>query len=45
MLLARSCALLWLDRLFSTSTLIAFAVWGCSFSEAGNGMEMGRNRW
>jgi hypothetical protein len=40
-LLARSCALLGLDRLFSTLTVIAFAAWGCSFSEAGNGMEMG----
>jgi hypothetical protein len=40
-LLARSCALLRLDRWFSTLTVIAFAGWGCSFSEAGNGMEMG----
>jgi hypothetical protein len=40
-LLARSCALLRLDRLFSSLTLIAFAAWGCSFCEAGNGMEMG----
>ncbi len=40
-LLARSCALLRMDRLFATLTVIAFAAWGCSFSEAGNGMEMG----
>ena len=40
-LLARTCALLRLDRLFSALTVIAFAAWGCSFSEAGNGMEMG----
>ena len=40
-LLARTCALLGLDRLFSTLTVVTFAVWGCSFSEAGNGMEMG----
>jgi hypothetical protein len=40
-LLARSCTLLRLGRLFSTLTVIAFAGWGCSFSEAGNGMEMG----
>ncbi len=40
-LLARACALLRFDRLFSTLTVIAFAAWGCSFSEAGNGMEMG----
>ena len=40
-LLARSCALLRLDRLFSTLTVVAFAAWGCSFGEAGNGMEMG----
>src|SRR3954466_15727077 len=40
-LLARSCALLRLSRLFSTLTVIVFAAWGCSFSEAGNGMEMG----
>lgn len=40
-LLARSCVLLGLDRLFSSLTVIAFAAWGCSFSEACNGMEMG----
>jgi hypothetical protein len=40
-LLARTCALLRLDRLFATLTVIAFAAWGCSFSEASNGMEMG----
>jgi len=40
-LLARSCALLRLDRAFSALTVIAFAAWGCSFSEAGNAMEMG----
>ena len=40
-LLARSCALLRLDRSFSALTVIAFAAWGCSFSEAGNAMEMG----
>jgi hypothetical protein len=40
-LLARTCALLRLGRLFSTLTLIAFAAWGGWFSEAGNGMEMG----
>ena len=40
-LLARTCALLRLDRLFSTLTVVTFAAWGCSFSEAGNGMEMG----
>jgi len=40
-LLARSCALLRLDKLFSTLTVVGFAVWGCSFSEASNGMEMG----
>jgi hypothetical protein len=40
-LLARTCALLRMDRLFSTLTVIAFAAWGCSFAEAGNGMEMG----
>jgi len=40
-LLARTCALLRLDRLFSTLTVLAFAVWGCGFSEASNGMEMG----
>ena len=36
-----TCALLRLDRLFSTLTVITFAAWGCSFSEASNGMEMG----
>jgi hypothetical protein len=41
LLLARTCALLRLDRLFTTLTVIAFAAWGCSFSEASNGMEMG----
>jgi hypothetical protein len=41
MLLARSCALLGLNRLFSALAVMAFAAWGCSFSEAGNGMEMG----
>jgi hypothetical protein len=41
LLLARACALLRLDRLFSALTVIAFAAWGCSFCEAGNGMEMG----
>jgi hypothetical protein len=40
-LLARSCALLRLDRLFTALTVIGFAAWGCSFSEAANGMEMG----
>ncbi len=40
-LLARTCALLRLDRLFSALTVIGFAAWGCSFSEAANGMEMG----
>jgi hypothetical protein len=40
-LLARTCALLRLDRLFSALTMLAFVAWGCSFSEAGNGMEMG----
>lgn len=40
-LLARTCALLELDRLFSTLTVAAFAAWGCSFAEASNGMEMG----
>jgi hypothetical protein len=40
-LLARTCALLRLDRLFATLTVVAFAAWGCSFGEAGNGMEMG----
>jgi len=40
-LLARSCALLRLDRWVATLTVITFAAWGCSFSEASNGMEMG----
>jgi len=40
-LLARTCALLDLDRLLSTLTVVAFAAWGCSFAEAANGMEMG----
>jgi len=40
-LLARACALLRLDRLFTALTVLAFAAWGCSFSEAANGMEMG----
>ncbi len=40
-LLARTCALLRLDRFFSTLTVVAFAAWGCSFGEAANGMEMG----
>jgi hypothetical protein len=40
-LLARTCALLRLDRVFATLTVITFAAWGCSFSEASNGMEMG----
>lgn len=40
-LLARTCALLRLDRFFATLTVLAFAGWGCSFGEAGNGMEMG----
>ena len=40
-LLARTCALLRLDRFFATLTVVAFAAWGCSFGEAGNGMEMG----
>lgn len=40
-LLARACALLRLGRLFSALAVIAFAAWGCSFSEAGDGMEMG----
>ena len=40
-LLARTCALLRMDRLFSALTVLSFAAWGCSFSEAGNGMEMG----
>ncbi len=41
LLLARTCRLLRLDALFTTLTLVAFAAWGCSFSEAVNGMEMG----
>jgi len=40
-LLARTCALLRLDRLFSALVVITFAAWGCSFAEAANGMEMG----
>ena len=40
-LLARTCTLLKLDRLFTTLTVVAFAAWGCSFAEASNGMEMG----
>jgi len=40
-LLARTCALLKLDRLFTTLTVVAFAAWGCSYAEASNGMEMG----
>jgi hypothetical protein len=40
-LLGRTCALLRLDGLFSTLTVMTFAAWGCSFAEAGNGMEMG----
>ena len=40
-LLARTCALLRFDRFFATMTVVAFAAWGCSFGEAGNGMEMG----
>jgi hypothetical protein len=40
-LLARTCALLRLDKLFSTLTVVSFAAWGCSFAEASNGMEMG----
>jgi hypothetical protein len=40
-LLGRTCALLRLDRLFATLTVISFAAWGGSFSEASNGMEMG----
>jgi len=41
LLLARTCALLGLDRRWTTGTVIVFAAWGCSFSEASNGMEMG----
>ena len=40
-LLGRTCALLRLDRLWTTLTVVTFAAWGCSFYEAGNGMEMG----
>ena len=40
-LLAKTCALLRFDKLFTTLTVVAFAAWGCSFSEASNGMEMG----
>lgn len=40
-LLARTCALVELDKLFSFVTVLAFAAWGCSFAEASNGMEMG----
>ncbi len=40
-LLARTCALLRLDRLWATLTVLTFAAWGCSFAEASNGMEMG----
>jgi hypothetical protein len=40
-LLGRTCSLLRLDKVFSTLTVATFAVWGCSFSEASNGMEMG----
>jgi hypothetical protein len=40
-LLARTCALLRLDRFGSALVVVAFAAWGCSFSEAANGMEMG----
>src|SRR3569623_1229577 len=40
-LLARTCALLGRDRRWATGTVILFAAWGCSFSEASNGMEMG----
>jgi hypothetical protein len=41
LLLARTCALLRTGKLFSSLTVLAFAVWGCSFAEAANGMEMG----
>src|SRR6185503_20391481 len=41
LLLARTCALLRLERWVSTLTVVTFAAWGCSFSEASNGMEMG----
>jgi len=40
-LLARTCALLRFDKLGATLTVVTFAAWGCSFSEASNGMEMG----
>ena len=40
-LLSRTCALLRLDGLFATLPVVVFAAWGCSFGEAGNGMEMG----
>jgi len=40
-LLARTCSLLRFDRFWSALTVVAFAAWGCSFSEAANGMEMG----
>ncbi len=40
-LLGRTCSLLRLDRRWTTLTVITFAAWGCSFYEAGNGMEMG----
>jgi len=40
-LLARTCALLRLDGWIATLTVVTFAAWGCSFSEASNGMEMG----
>lgn len=40
-LLARTCALLGFDKLFSHLTVLTFAAWGCSFFEASNGMEMG----
>ncbi len=41
LMLARSCALLRLNRFISSLVIVTFAVWGCSFSEASNGMEMG----
>jgi hypothetical protein len=41
LLVARTCALLLLDKLSSALAVITFAAWGCSFSEASNGMEMG----
>jgi hypothetical protein len=40
-LLGRTCALLRLDKLWATLTVLTFAAWGCSFAEASNGMEMG----